>query len=90
MAEFYCIGDDLALGVCIDKLEAAVGVHGKTSVKAILSPKVPRASGGWFGMDEDPATNWTKWRLVVVEVEGPLKELPCTDPRVERGLMKEI
>jgi len=28
MAKFNCIGDDLALGVCIDKLEAAVGVHG--------------------------------------------------------------
>ncbi len=26
MAEFDCVGDDLALGVCIDKLEAAVGI----------------------------------------------------------------
>ncbi len=47
MAEFYCIGDDLALGVCIDKLEAAVGVHRWTNVEAIFSTKkVPRASGG--------------------------------------------
>jgi hypothetical protein len=41
MAELYCIGDDLALGVCIDQLEAAVGVHGGTNVEAILSTKVP-------------------------------------------------
>jgi hypothetical protein len=27
MAEFDRVGDDLALGVCIDKLEAAVGVQ---------------------------------------------------------------
>ncbi len=33
MAEFDCIGDDLALGICIDKLEAAVGFHGWTNVK---------------------------------------------------------
>ena len=59
MAKFYCIGDDLALGVCIDKLGAAVGVHSWTNVEAILSTKIPRASGGWFGMDENPTTNWT-------------------------------
>jgi hypothetical protein len=49
----------LALGVCIDKLEAAVGVHDWTNVEAILGKKNPRASGCWFGMDEDPATNQT-------------------------------
>jgi hypothetical protein len=59
MAEFNCIGDDLALGVCIDKLEAAVGIHGWTNVEAILGTKIPRASGCRFGMDEDPTTNWT-------------------------------
>ena len=59
MAEFYRVGDDLALGVCIDKLEAAVGIHGWTNVEAILGPKIPRASGCWFGMDEDATTNWT-------------------------------
>ncbi len=39
------IGDDLALGVCIDKLEAAVGIHGWTNVEAILGMKIPRALG---------------------------------------------
>ena len=48
MAEFYCVRDDLALGVPIAKLEAAVGVHVGTNVEAILSTKAPRASGGWF------------------------------------------
>ena len=59
MSEFNCIGYDLALGVCIDKLEAAVGIHGWTNVEAILGTKIPRTSGCWFGMDEDPTTNWT-------------------------------
>jgi hypothetical protein len=51
MAEFDCVRDDLALGVCIDKLEAEVGIHGWTNVESILSTKVPRASGCRFGMD---------------------------------------
>jgi hypothetical protein len=60
MAEFNCIGDDLALGVCIDKLEAAVGIHGWTNVEAILGTKIPRALGCWFGIvDEDLTTYWT-------------------------------
>jgi hypothetical protein len=45
MVEFDCVGDDLALGVCIDKLEAAVGIHGWTNVESILGTKIPRASG---------------------------------------------
>jgi hypothetical protein len=49
----------LALGVGIDKLEAAVGVLGRTNVEAILSPKVLRAAGCWFGVDEDPTSYWT-------------------------------
>jgi len=71
MAEFDCVGDDLALGVCIDKLEAVVGIHDSTNVEYILGTKNPRASGCRFGMDEDPTTNWTQWRLV--EIERTLK-----------------
>jgi hypothetical protein len=59
MSEFNCVGYDLALGVCIDKLEAAVGIHDWTNVEAILGTKIPRTSGCWFGMDEDPTSNWT-------------------------------
>jgi hypothetical protein len=88
MAEFDCVGDDLALGVCIDKLEAAVGIHGWTNVESILGTKIPRASGCRFGMDEHPTTNWTQRRLV--EIEWPLKEFPSTDPRVQSGLPKKI
>ena len=88
MAEFDCVGDDLALGVCIDKLEAAVGIHGWTNVESILGTKVPRASGCRFGMDEDPTTSWTQGRLV--EIKRPLKEFPSTDPRVQSGLPKKI
>ena len=68
MAEFDRVRDDLALGVCIDQLEAAVGVHGWTNVESILGTKVPRASGCRFGMYEDPTTNWTQRRLI--EIEG--------------------
>ena len=59
MAELDCVGDDLALPVSVDKHEAAVGIHGWTNVESILGPKIPRASGYRFGMDEDPTTNWT-------------------------------
>ena len=88
MAKFDCVGDDLALGVRIDKLEAAVGIQGWTNVEAILGTKVPRAAGCRLGMDEDPTTNWSQRRLV--EIERPLKEFPSTDPRVQRGLPKKI
>jgi hypothetical protein len=39
-------------------------------------------------MYENPTTNWTQRRLV--EIEGPLKEFPSTDPRVQSGLPKKI
>ncbi len=39
-------------------------------------------------MDEDPATDRSKRRLV--EVKGTLEILPSADPRVESGLPKEI
>ncbi len=88
MAEFDCGGDDLALGVCIDKLEAAVGIHGWANVESILGTKIPRALGCRFGMDEDPTTNWTQWHLV--DIERPLKEFPSTDLRIQGGLPKKI
>ena len=88
MAEFHRVGDDLAFGVSIDQLKAAVGIHGRTNVKTILGTKIPRASGCRFGMDEDPTTNWTQRRLV--EIEGPLEEFPSTDPRVQSGLPEKI
>jgi hypothetical protein len=88
MAEFDCVRDDLAFGVCINKLEAAVGVHGWTNVETILSTKVPGSAGCWLGMDEDPASHRTKGCFV--ETKRPLKELPCTDLRIDCGLTKQI
>ncbi len=88
VAEFDCVRDDLAFGVRIDKLEAAVEVHGWTNVEAILRTKVPGLVGCWLGMDEDPTSHRTKWCRV--EVKRPLKELPCTNPRVDCGLTKQI
>ncbi len=87
VAEFDCVRDDLAFGVSIDKLEAAVGVHGWTNVETILSTKVPGLVGCWLGMDEDLTSHRIKWCLV--EIKRPLKELPCNDPRVDCGLTKQ-
>jgi hypothetical protein len=39
-------------------------------------------------MDEDLISNWPL--RLLVEVKGPLKEFPCTDPGVEKGLQEEI
>jgi hypothetical protein len=39
MAEFDCIGDNLAFGVSVDKFEAAVGLQGWTNVKPFLAQK---------------------------------------------------
>ena len=48
------------LGVSIHKFEAPVGIHGRANVEAILSTVVPKSSGGWFGVDENPTSNWAK------------------------------
>jgi hypothetical protein len=53
MAEFDCIGDNLAFGVSLGKFEAAVQLQGWTNVDAILGPEVPRLSRCWLSMDED-------------------------------------
>jgi hypothetical protein len=58
MAEFDCIGDNLAFGVSVDKFEAAVQLQGQTNVEAILGTKVPRPARCWLSMDEDATTNW--------------------------------
>jgi hypothetical protein len=58
MAEFDCIGDNLAFGVSVDKFEAAVQLQGWTNVEAILGTKVPRPARFWLSMDEDVTTNW--------------------------------
>jgi hypothetical protein len=39
-------------------------------------------------MDEDATTKRTKWSLV--EVEGTLEKIPCTNPWIERGLTEKI
>ena len=61
MAEFDCVGDDLALGVCVDKLEAAVGIHGGTNVESILGTKIPRALFCRFGMNEELYASLKRW-----------------------------
>ncbi len=58
IAEFDCIGDNLAFGVSVDKFEAAVQLQGWTNVEAILGTKVPRLARCWLSMDEDAKTNW--------------------------------
>ncbi len=58
MPEFNRVGDDLALGVTLDQLEAPIRVQCRANVEAFLGTEVPRATGGRFGVYEDPTTNW--------------------------------
>jgi hypothetical protein len=82
--EFNHVGDDLAFGVRLDKLETLVGVQCRANVEAFLSAEVPRAMGARFGMDEYPTTNWPKGSFV--EVKGALEVFPSRDLRVESSL----
>ncbi len=64
MAEYDCIGDNLAFGVSDDKFEAVVRQQRWTNVEVIFGLKIPRPSRCWLGMDEDGITNWTKGVLL--------------------------
>ena len=59
MPEFDHVGDDLALGVHLNKFEAMVGVKHRPDVESFLGAEVPRTLSGWLGMDEHAATNQT-------------------------------
>jgi hypothetical protein len=56
MPELDCVGDDLALGVTLDQLEASVRIQCQANVEAFLGMEVSRARGGRFGVYEDPTT----------------------------------
>ena len=60
MPELDRVGDDLALGVTLDQLEAPVRVQcqANVEVEAFLGTEVLRATGGRFGVYEDRTTNW--------------------------------
>jgi hypothetical protein len=74
MPEFDHVGDDLALGVHLNKFEAMVGVECQPGVESFLCAEVPRTLSGWLGMDEHAATNRTKRCLV--EIKRPMEVLP--------------
>jgi hypothetical protein len=59
MPEFDRVGDDLALGVRLDKFEATVGVERRPDVESFLGAEVLRTLSGWLGMDEHAETNRT-------------------------------
>ena len=88
MVELHCIGDALALGVHVDKLEAPIRVQGGSNVESLLCSKVPRPPCDRFGVDENPTTDRPERRLV--EVERTLEVLPSADSWVESGLAKKI
>jgi hypothetical protein len=69
--EFNHVGDDLAFGVSLDKLEAPVAVQCMANLEAFLSAEVLRVTGARFGMDEYPTTNWPEGSFV--EIEGALE-----------------
>jgi hypothetical protein len=41
MSEFNRVGDDLALGITLDELEAPVRIQRRTNVEAFLGTEVP-------------------------------------------------
>ena len=57
MPELDRVGDDLALGVALDQLEAPVRVQCRANVETFLGTEVPCATGGRFGVNEDPTPN---------------------------------
>jgi hypothetical protein len=88
MLKLDCIQDDLALGVCIDQLEATVGVKGMANVETLLCMEIPGTSSGLLHMDEDATTKWAEQYLV--EVKGTLEKFPCTDHWVKQRLVEKI
>ncbi len=83
MAKFGGIQDDLAFGVGLDQLEAA-----RANIETQFCTEIPRLPSSRLCMDEDSATNRTKWCLV--EVKGPLEKFPCTNPCIGHGLKEKI
>jgi hypothetical protein len=88
MMEFSYFGDDLALGVAFDQLEAAIRVQGGPDVEVYLGTVVPQMPGGRFDVDQDRTFHWSERGLV--EIKGVVEELPRGDARVEGGLLQKI
>jgi hypothetical protein len=84
MSKINHIRDDLALGVCIDQLEATVGVEGRANVEIFLCTEIPGTSSGRLHMDEGATTNWAERHLF--EDEGTLEKFLRTDPWVKQHL----
>jgi hypothetical protein len=59
MPEFDRVGDDLNLGVHLNKFEAMVGVERWPDVESFLGTELPRTLSGWLGIVEHVATNQT-------------------------------
>ncbi len=78
------VSDDLALGIHLNQLVTAVQVKSWAYVEPVLSPEVPRLTGGRFGMDEDTTTHRGKWSLV--EIERAIEEVPRQETVVEERL----
>jgi hypothetical protein len=71
MAEFNSIGNDLALGIAFDQLEAAIRVQGGPNVEAFLSTVVPRAPVGRLSMDKDTTSHRSERGLV--DIKGAME-----------------
>ena len=71
MSELNRVGDDLALGVTLDQLEAPVRVQCRANVEAFLGTEVPCATGGRFGVNEDQQPTGPSG--VLLKSNGPWK-----------------
>jgi len=67
VAEFYSVGELLALGVLPDDREGAIMVECGTYVETVFTSEVPRGTFAGLCMDKDTATKRTNGSGIVIE-----------------------
>ena len=65
------VGDDDGFGCCVDVLEAAVLIEGRSDGETFAAAEVPRSAGTWLVMDDYWASKGA--RGVASKLKGPLK-----------------
>ena len=74
MAKFNRVRNNLALGVHFDQFEATIRIEGRPNVETFFGAKIPGATRGRLGMDENTTTNRTQGCFV--EIERTVEEFP--------------
>ena len=88
MSEAYCVGDGDGLGVFSQQCEAPIMLERWANVVGVRAAVVPRASEGWFGMRDDPASWGAHWRGV--KIESSVDVFPSGDGRFGPRAAEEV